>query len=211
VIGRVYPDGTVAIDVPPGDLPRLGPGAPAGVAGGVGAEPASALWASYAAVVDPWLCDGVTERARGLVAPHPARGPAGDQLVGEHADVVGPMMLSRASAMLHAANRTWWRLDVDEVRFKLLRYRNGHGIGQHRDMFPGSMCRKVSVSVQLSRPGSYDEGRLELSDGRGGWRAPSAAQGSAVVFPAWTPHRVTPVTAGERWSLVVWGYGPPVR
>lgn len=111
--GRSYPDGTVAVDV--AELPSSAPGIPAGAAG----EPVSALWATYAVAVAAAACDRLTADAYGLVAPHPARGPAGDQLKAEHADVMDPVVLAQAVAMLHAANRAWWRLDVDEVRFKL--------------------------------------------------------------------------------------------
>jgi predicted 2-oxoglutarate/Fe(II)-dependent dioxygenase YbiX len=36
-------------------------------------------------------------------------------------------------------------------------------------------------------------------------------RGTLVVFPGWTVHEVEPVTAGERWALIVNGWGPPLR
>ncbi|MBC7479423.1 MAG: 2OG-Fe(II) oxygenase, partial [Pseudorhodobacter sp.] len=33
----------------------------------------------------------------------------------------------------------------------------------------------------------------------------------AAVFPSFVLHRVTPVTAGERWSLTLWSHGPAFR
>ena len=35
--------------------------------------------------------------------------------------------------------------------------------------------------------------------------------GSMVVFPSDTWHRVTPVTTGVRYSLVLWSVGEPLR
>jgi PKHD-type hydroxylase len=32
--------------------------------------------------------------------------------------------------------------------------------------------------------------------------------GEGFVFPSFTPHCVTPVTSGIRYSLVMWSYGP---
>jgi len=34
-------------------------------------------------------------------------------------------------------------------------------------------------------------------------------QGSVVIFPSFTFHRVTPVTKGTRYSLVSWSVGNP--
>ena len=36
-------------------------------------------------------------------------------------------------------------------------------------------------------------------------------KGTIVVFPSFVWHRVTPVTKGTRYSLVVWNLGLPFR
>ena len=36
-------------------------------------------------------------------------------------------------------------------------------------------------------------------------------QGTLIAFPSFLEHRVTPVTRGERFSLVAWMDGPPYR
>ena len=36
-------------------------------------------------------------------------------------------------------------------------------------------------------------------------------KGSIIVFPSFVWHRVKPVTAGTRYSLVVWHLGKPFR
>ena len=36
-------------------------------------------------------------------------------------------------------------------------------------------------------------------------------QGSIVIFPSYLWHRVTPVTKGVRYSLVIWNLGYPFR
>ena len=38
-----------------------------------------------------------------------------------------------------------------------------------------------------------------------------ATPGSAIIFPSNTQHRVTPVTKGIRYSVVVWFAGPPFK
>ena len=70
--------------------------------------------------------------------------------------------------------------------------------------------RKLSVVIQLSSPTGYEGGRLELD------RDPLPAdqfvgQGDLIVFPSLLRHRVTPVTAGVRHSLVTWAIGPRWR
>jgi PKHD-type hydroxylase len=76
--------------------------------------------------------------------------------------------------------------------------RGGRGVGARR---------KLTVSVQLTAAEAYDGGALEINpDGRP--VVAPRAQGTAVVFPAFALHRVTPVTRGLRHSLVLWTHGP---
>ncbi len=82
------------------------------------------------------------------------------------------------------------------------------------------LCRKVSVTVNLSDPNDYDGGDLWLT------KMPQDSsiteletftnpafrdKGAVVVFPSWVRHRVTPVTRGTRYSAVCWFNGPPLR
>jgi len=68
--------------------------------------------------------------------------------------------------------------------------------------------RRLSVTVQLSNPSDYDGGNLEMLTGNP--RSPtmmSREQGSVTVFPSYILHRVSPVTRGIRYSLVMWVEG----
>ena len=77
--------------------------------------------------------------------------------------------------------------------------------------------RKLSIVVQLTDPSEYTGGELELDADRlgGGDQNPDAdslkQQGTTIVFPSFLRHRVTPITAGLRYSLVTWYEGPPFR
>jgi PKHD-type hydroxylase len=86
------------------------------------------------------------------------------------------------------------------------------GYDWHEDMVdaPDRLQRKLSLTVQLSDPASYDGGDLELRRGAHVVTAPRAP-GCVVAFPSWALHRVTPVTRGERRSLVAWVGGPAFR
>ena len=75
--------------------------------------------------------------------------------------------------------------------------------------------RKLSMTLNLNKPGEYDGGNLKFDFG------PHAAgkrfheveeirpQGSIIVFPSYTYHQVTPVTRGTRYSMVLWSLGQP--
>jgi len=73
----------------------------------------------------------------------------------------------------------------------------------HTDFGDVAPQRKISISVQLSRPEDYEGGELELI-----FRNPPArmdkSRGAFIAFPSFAVHRVSPVTHGTRWSLVAW-------
>jgi PKHD-type hydroxylase len=70
--------------------------------------------------------------------------------------------------------------------------------------------RKLSLSLQLSDPGSYEGCDLELSYGDGVKQAPRS-RGTLIAFPSYVLHRVTPIVSGTRKSLVTWVSGPDFR
>jgi PKHD-type hydroxylase len=83
----------------------------------------------------------------------------------------------------------------------------------HVDIFwdnPMPFDRKLSVTIQLSEPSDYEGGQFEFF----GMQSPGEEfrrRGSVLVFPSVFNHRVLPVTAGERLSLVTWVEGPKFR
>lgn len=70
--------------------------------------------------------------------------------------------------------------------------------------------RKLSISVQLSDPSEYEGGNLEFILG-GDPFVTDKEQGMLYAFPSYTLHKVTPVTKGERNSLVCWITGPSFK
>lgn len=73
-----------------------------------------------------------------------------------------------------------------------------------------SSPRKLSLVVQLSDPGEYEGGDLQLMVGADPIIA-ERKKGLVYAFPSWILHRVTPVTRGTRRSLVIWLAGPKFR
>jgi PKHD-type hydroxylase len=78
--------------------------------------------------------------------------------------------------------------------------------------------RKLSISVNLSNPKDYKGGELQFD-----FRNTESKKreiktckeilpkGSLIVFPSFVWHRVSPVTSGERNSLVMWNLGYPFK
>jgi PKHD-type hydroxylase len=82
--------------------------------------------------------------------------------------------------------------------------------------------RKLSVTISLTEPNEYVGGNLEFDfRNQTDWETDKNARikecveikprGSIVVFPSFVWHRVTPVTKGTRYSLVVWNLGYPFK
>lgn len=67
------------------------------------------------------------------------------------------------------------------------------------------LTRKLSITVALND--DFDGGEFEI------WGADPIRlkKGSMIVFPSYFLHRVLPVTAGTRYSLVTWFLGEPLK
>lgn len=90
------------------------------------------------------------------------------------------------------------------------RYGEGETYGAHVDaalMRPangGDMVRTdVSITVFLTDPADYDGGELEI-ESQFGAQSVKLEAGDAVLYPASSLHRVTPVTRGERFASFFW-------
>lgn len=110
-------------------------------------------------------------------------------------------------------NRAKYQFDLSGIfePIALNRYGLGHHFEWHKDHGTGVISvRKLSLVVPLSHPDDYEGGDLEFFGDQDA--EPAVRQrGTAVIFPSFIYHRVSPVTAGERTSLVAWAAGPPFR
>tara|TARA_R100001086_G_scaffold237660_2_gene161813 strand:- start:1152 stop:1766 length:615 start_codon:yes stop_codon:yes gene_type:complete len=77
--------------------------------------------------------------------------------------------------------------------------------------------RKLSVTLNLTDSKNYSGGLLEFDfrntiEGSVKQKCDQITEkGSLVVFPSFVWHRVTPVTKGTRYSLVMWNVGDPFK
>ena len=77
---------------------------------------------------------------------------------------------------------------------------------KHIDRAVDNVIRKLSLSIQLTEPKEYKGGELYLYEDEKGILM-KKEQGTLILFPSYTLHEVTPITKGERNSLVSWVTG----
>lgn len=88
----------------------------------------------------------------------------------------------------------------------------------HTDGKPGegsTKCRKISTSILLNDPSEYEGGELLFRSYVPPYdNVPKIIhtkeimqQGTVITFPSFVMHKVTPVTKGIRYSLVIWHRG----
>ncbi len=141
---------------------------------------------------------------------------------------------------IHDANRlAGWNFDWDwSESCQFTKYGVGQYYGWHCDSWEEpykrpqnadgtwpmdhGKIRKLSVTISLVDPNEYVGGNLEF-DFRNSmdteWKKGKTTKecieirprGSIIVFPSFVWHRVTPVTKGTRYSLVIWNLGYPFR
>lgn len=72
------------------------------------------------------------------------------------------------------------------------------------------ISRKLSLVLQLSDPSEYEGGNLQVIT-NGKPQNMRKQRGLVVAFPSYILHQVTPVTQGNRQSLVAWISGPAFK
>lgn len=110
-------------------------------------------------------------------------------------------------------NRQHWSLDITGFgeALQLTRYEGGDEghYDWHQD-FGGQVSRKLSIVVQLTDPDAYEGGELQIMASAKPLVIPKK-RGLVTIFPSYQLHRVTPVTKGDRHTLVAWLSGPRFR
>ncbi|MDJ0557093.1 MAG: 2OG-Fe(II) oxygenase [Microcoleaceae cyanobacterium MO_207.B10] len=117
------------------------------------------------------------------------------------------------------ANSRWWNYDIVGILepLQLLCYDSTNSSGDCQDYYdlhidngyPFS-CRKISFSVELSDPNSYEGAKLNLYLTEEPSILPKD-RGTMIMFPSFILHEVTPIIQGKRWALVGWVSGPQFR
>ena len=120
-------------------------------------------------------------------------------------------IFDKIAAAVGTANAEYYKFDLLGIThsLQLLHYKaseNGH-YDWHIDCGEGSAAtRKISLSIPLTERNVYEGGNLEINNNGNDMKAIDE-QGSITFFPSYLLHRVSPVTSGERWVIVVWVHG----
>jgi PKHD-type hydroxylase len=108
-------------------------------------------------------------------------------------------------------NRFKFDIQGFQTELQLANYEGNGFFEWHMDFGAGDISnRKLSITVQLSDPGEYEGGELQFMINQNAVAAPKE-KGTAIIFPSFMLHRVTPVTKGSRKSIVGWIGGAPYR
>ena len=135
---------------------------------------------------------------------------------------------------VHEANKqAGWKFDWDwSESCQFTKYKHNQYYDWHCDSWDKpynkpktqnhGTIRKLSMTCQLTDGSEYTGGELEFDfrnydphmrdEDKHLRRAKEILpKGSIIVFPSFVWHRVKPVTAGTRYSLVVWHLGKPFK
>ncbi len=124
-------------------------------------------------------------------------------------------LYQRLGDFVNDANQALWQFDLSGMAepIQLTEYHadeQGH-YDWHTDVGAGKTSqRKISLTIQLSDDSAYEGGELQFMSRRIAQTAVKKA-GAGYAFPSYLLHRVKPITAGVRRSIVVWVSGPPYR
>lgn len=112
-----------------------------------------------------------------------------------------------------AFNREQFNYDIwGTFEIQFLKYNPGGKYEWHCDYgISETGSRKLSMSIQLSSPWEYNGGDLVIRDWHNRKHFISKEIGNVVVFDSRAPHKVEPITDGERFAIVAWAHGPELR
>ncbi len=71
-------------------------------------------------------------------------------------------------------------------------------------------CRKISFSLELSDPDTYQGGEFNVYASETTMDFPNS-RGTMIMFPSFFLNEVKPIIKGKRWALVGWISGPQFR
>lgn len=110
-----------------------------------------------------------------------------------------------------AANEASFGVDVTnqaDMQFTSYEAADGGHYDWHHDVHwraQESQDRKISMTIQLSDSQNYEGGDFEFEEVK--TTADFRGKGTVLLFPSYLRHKVHPVTAGTRQSLVAWFFG----
>ena len=190
------------------------------------------LLTPYALPIEPWAWweGAFTESELDWLQSKAKRAESNAQVGGGNGAVVNPNVRRSQVSWLNNTTDTKWvfekladvasQMNAQHFRFDLTGFgeslqltnydQSENGMyGWHQD-YGGGISRKLSMVVQLTDPAQYEGGNLQVMTS-GEPQNVRKQRGLIAIFPSYIVHQVTPVTQGNRQSLVAWVSGPAFR
>jgi PKHD-type hydroxylase len=129
-----------------------------------------------------------------------------------HPDENSDWVFRRMADITTRVNYDHFLYDIDSIQaMQYTKYSVDQHYTWHWDVTFGweNFQRKISLVMLLSDPEEYEGGEFEIciNGNLDDIRSFKPKKGDIIFFAAWMPHRVKPVTSGERKSLVCWVLG----
>lgn len=133
-------------------------------------------------------------------------------------------IFDRFNEVIDSLNKKFYNFDLigyDKFQYTVYKGEEGGKYDWHMDTILGQLCddmkstytRKLSVIMLLSDPEKdFTGGRFEYHLGNENNAVNiNIKKGTIIAFPSFICHRVTPVYAGVRKSIVIWVEGPKFK
>ena len=118
---------------------------------------------------------------------------------------------TRILELMKQANEARYKFDVSGFMNydapMIMEYGKGCHYDWHIDVGKAVPNRKLSFTIQLSKPEDYEGGDLEFLGTETNTDA-FRQQGTCIIFPSFLAHRVSKVKSGTRLAIVGWIPGP---
>jgi PKHD-type hydroxylase len=128
-----------------------------------------------------------------------------------------PSIYEAVYKIVHEGNLQHFNFDLCDVQVLQYAEYSAEYMGEYKEHKDTSepdedgFIRKLSLSIQLSDSSEYEGGNLIFPDIPDYNHEDAKKLGTAIMFPSYMTHQVTPVTSGLRKSLVGWVMGPQFR
>jgi len=118
---------------------------------------------------------------------------------------------TRILELMQQANEARYKFDISGFMNNdapmIMEYGKGCHYDWHIDVGKNVPNRKLSFTIQLSKPDDYEGGDLEFLGTETNTDA-FRQQGTCIIFPSFLAHRVSKVKSGTRMAIVGWIHGP---
>ena len=90
---------------------------------------------------------------------------------------------------------------IDQDYPQVFKYSENDFYKMHMDLNPMAPSRKLTFIINLSDPASYEGGKIEFLNINVD-PALTAERGACLVFPAYIPYSISPVTSGVNHIII---------